>query len=61
MEADAFPIRLEDIYVGNDESSKIDMTSMVISESLKHMADVWHTILTRSGMTDRKWSYKPLL
>lgn len=52
---------LERIYESNDEKGKIEMTSMVISKSLKHTADVWHTILTKSGMTDRKWSYQPLI
>lgn len=35
---------LEDIYSNNNVSRKIDMTSSVISNSIRHTANVWHTI-----------------
>ena len=56
-------IKLKEIYSlkqGN-ENKMIDMVSDIISKSVYHTASIWHTILKSTKMTDRKWSYKPLL
>jgi hypothetical protein len=52
---------LEDIYASEDQNRKVEMTSLIISNGVKHTADVWHTVLVSSGMLKRTWSMHPLL
>ena len=54
-------VNLERIYSRNDVDGKIAMSSWVISNSVKHTVDVWHSILARSGMLKKSWSMQPLL
>ncbi|MBD3376624.1 hypothetical protein GF406_16430 [candidate division KSB1 bacterium] len=54
-------VNLEEIYSKDDVEGKINMTSYVISHSIKHTANIWHTVLLESGMENRTWSMQPLL
>ena len=54
-------VRLESLYPVKDQQQLIDMASVVISAGVKHTCDVWHTILHKTKMTTRKWSFQPLL
>ena len=53
--------RLETLYKKPEIDQIIEMASDTISSGVKHTRDVWHTILTRTKMTKRKWSLQPLL
>ena len=55
--------KLEDIYPlkNGNENELVDMVSDIISQSVYHTASIWHTVLKTTKMTDRKWSYNPLL
>lgn len=55
--------RLEKIYPlkNSQENILIDMVSDIINQSVHHTASIWHTVLKTTKMTDRKWSYRPLL
>lgn len=52
---------LEKIYSEQDENAIIEMTSRVISNAVLHTSNCWHTILSKTEMTKRKWSMMPLL
>ncbi len=54
-------LKLEGIYSTKVESEIMDMASRVISRAVYHTSNCWHTILTKTGMTKRKWSMMPLL
>ena len=54
-------VNLEQIYGKNNVDGKVEMTSWVISNSVKHTVNVWHTILLETGIKGRKWSMQPLL
>jgi len=54
-------LKLENIYKNKDEEAIIALSSQIISQSVMHTSNCWHTILTKSGMTDRKWSMMPLI
>ncbi len=54
-------LNLENIYATGSLDEKIEMTSRIISSSIRHTANVWHSILAEAGMLDRKWSMQPLL
>ncbi len=54
-------LNLEEIYKENNEQGKIDMATRVMNNAIHHTANVWHTILTRTGMLKKKWSMQPLL
>jgi hypothetical protein len=54
-------VNLEEIYKKNNPADKIDMTSRIMSNAINHTANVWHTILSKTGMVKRKWSMQPLL
>jgi len=54
-------LQLEKIYSSNDEGSKQRMVSHVLSRAVKHTANVWHSVISRTNMTQRKWSMQPLL
>ena len=54
-------VRLESLYPVKDQQQLIDMASVVISAGVKHTCDVWHTILHKTKMTTKKWSFQPLL
>jgi len=54
-------LRLEDMYAHSSTNEIQEMVSQVISQSVRHTADVWHSILTASGMLNRKWSMQPLI
>ncbi len=51
---------LESIYAENDQDGKRTVTSKALSLAVQHTADIWHTVLTRSGMADQEWSESPL-
>lgn len=53
--------RLESMYKNPEDSCMFEMVSEIISSALKHTRNVWHTILQKTRMTDRKWSLQPLL
>lgn len=54
-------LRLEDMYANPATDEIQEMVSQVISQSVRHTADVWHSILTITGMPNRKWSMQPLI
>jgi hypothetical protein len=54
-------LRLEELYENREKEAIIEMTSQVISASVKHTANVWHTVLNSTGMLKRKWSMQPLI
>lgn len=54
-------IPLQDVYMGNEEKAKLNMVTNVITSAVKHTANIWHTVLTKTKMTERKWSMQPLL
>jgi len=54
-------LNLEEVYAKNSLRGKLEMTSWVISNSLRHTANAWHTILLETGMISRTWSMQPLL
>jgi hypothetical protein len=53
--------RLKDIYTQNGQDGVLNMVSGVLSAAVNHTADVWHTVLKTSKMTQRQWSMQPLL
>ncbi len=54
-------VRLESIYQTGDDDALLEVVSHSISMAVKHTRDLWHTILSRTDMTSRKWSLQPLL
>jgi len=54
-------VSLPQIYGQPREDIISQMVSSVISLAVTHTADVWHTILTESQMTEHKWSLQPLI
>jgi len=54
-------LELYDIYKTKDEVSIIEISSQVISNAVKHTTDVWHTILHKTKMTNKKWTMQPLI
>ena len=52
---------LESTYQQHDYSKISEMAAGIISLGVKHTRNVWHTILEKTRMTDRKWSLQPLL
>ena len=44
-----------------NEPSMIDISSQVVSNAVKHKTDVWHTILHKTKMTERKWTMQALI
>ncbi len=54
-------VNLEEIYAKSNVDGKVEMTSWVISNSVRHTANVWHTVFVETGMKGRKWSMQPLL
>lgn len=51
---------LEDIYASDDKDAKLEITSRSLSAAVQNTADVWHTVLSSSGVAERKWSDAPL-
>ncbi|MCH7965147.1 MAG: hypothetical protein IH852_14545 [Bacteroidetes bacterium] len=54
-------LNLPAIYSGKNDYSKLQMTSDILYNAVKHTTLVWHTILKETKMTSRKWSMQPLL
>jgi hypothetical protein len=54
-------VHLETLYNKNNQEGLLNMVSDVISSGIKYTRDVWHTVLTKTNMTKRKWSFQPLL
>ena len=54
-------LKLEGIYNSDSEDSVIEMASHVICNAVMHTVNIWRTILHRTEMTKRKWSYQPLI
>jgi hypothetical protein len=54
-------LKLPEIY-GESAPELIEkMVFRALSAAVQHTADVWHTVLSKSGMTKRTWSMQPLL
>jgi len=53
--------RLEDAYIDKDEEKISELVGYVLSAAVKHTVDIWHTVLTKTEMTKKKWSMQPLL
>jgi hypothetical protein len=49
------------IYADDTLEGIEEMVSRVISSAVQRTADVWHTILHCTEMTNREWSMQPLL
>ena len=54
-------LELSEIYAEPNPDRLEEMVSRVLTAAVKHTADIWHTILHRSGMKKRTWSMQPLL
>ena len=54
-------LNIENIYFDKNKEEVQKMVSQILSNSIKYTTDVWHTVLSKSKMTDRKWSMQPLL
>lgn len=54
-------LKLESYYQKKDKQFIIEMSSQVVSNAVKHTANIWHTILYRTKMTERKWTMQPLI
>ncbi len=54
-------LQLPEVYGETIPDGLDKMASRVLSAAVQHTADVWHTVLFRTGMTKRKWSMQPLL
>ena len=54
-------LKLENIYEGNNIDSIVEMCSQVLTNAVMYTADVWHSVLYRTKMTEKKWSMQPLL
>jgi hypothetical protein len=54
-------VQLETLYKKNNQDRLLNMVSDVISSGIRHTRDVWHTVLTKTNMTKRKWSFQPLI
>jgi len=54
-------VKLPEIYGESAPELLEKMVSRALSTAVQHTADVWHTVLAKSGMTKRKWSMQPLL
>jgi hypothetical protein len=57
----SFFLPLEDLYARQDEDGLRQVTSEAITCAIRHTANVWHTVMTESGMCDRKWYRDPLV
>jgi hypothetical protein len=54
-------LKLHENYSKKDKMLLIDMTSKALSNAVKHTVNVWHTILHKTKMVERKWSMQPLI
>lgn len=54
-------LKLENIYSTKDELAITEVSSQVLSNAVKHTTDVWHTILHKTKLTNRKWTMQPLI
>jgi len=54
-------VQLQALYSRDNEDALVDMVSKVISAAVRQTTNVWHTVLSSTKMTDRKWSMQPLL
>ncbi len=53
--------RLEWAYQTDGDGGLLELVSTCITSAVRHTRDLWHTILSRTNMTSRKWSLQPLL
>lgn len=54
-------LKLENIYKTKDELAITEISSQVISNAVKHTTDVWHTVLHKTKLTNKKWTMQPLI
>jgi len=54
-------LRLEELYENREKEAILEMTSQVISASVNHTANVWHSVLNSTGILKREWSMQPLI
>lgn len=53
--------KLEGAYKDKNEEKVSEIVGYVFSAAVQHTVDIWHTVLTKTGMTKKKWSMQPLL
>jgi len=58
---DAGFLRLKSFCQDGDEEALLEIASGSISRAVRHTRNVWHIVLSRTKMTERKWSLQPLL
>jgi len=54
-------LKLAEVYSEPDPDHLEAMASIVLTVAVQHTANVWHTVLSKAGMTKRTWSMQPLL
>jgi len=54
-------VQLETLYKKNNQDMLLNMVFDANSSGIRHTRDVWHTVLTKTNMTKRKWSFQPLI
>ena len=54
-------LRLETVYRDKDEGALLEIASSSITRAVRHTRDIWHTVLSCTKMTERKWSLQPVL
>jgi hypothetical protein len=54
-------LKLEHVYASKIENELLNISSTVISCAVKHTSNVWHTVLSNTRMTDKKWSMEALI
>ena len=47
---------LSDVYSTENEDELLKIVSQTFSEAVVHTRNTWHTVLSSTGMTSRKWS-----
>ena len=53
--------KFEGIYADGAEPPLLELTSHVVSAAASHTVDIWHTVVTTTGMGQRGRSRQPLL
>lgn len=54
-------LKLEQAYQYQDLECIIEISSLSISKAVMHTTNVWHTILQKTKMTNKKWSMEALI
>ncbi len=52
---------LSDLYRNKDQDELLNLVSGILTSAVRNTTDVWHTVLTKTKMTEREWSMQPLL